>query len=133
VTATEKTRGRVMIVDDDEIVLEVTRERLESAGWEVVLQHGSLGTAAAVLRMRPDYVLLDVSMPALSGDAIARYLTDRRPASTMIILYSARDMADLAPLAARCGAVGAVQKTNDRQAFLNQFERCVKTSAEMRG
>jgi two-component system, OmpR family, response regulator len=117
-------RGRVLVVDDDDIVLEVTRERLESAGWEVVLQRGGLGTAVTALRTKPDFVLLDVNMPALTGDSIARYLTEGRRTNA-VILYSAIERSELNALAASCGAIGAVQKTGDAREFLVQFESCV--------
>jgi two-component system, OmpR family, response regulator len=120
----KRARGRVLVVDDDDVALEITRERLEAAGWEVVLQHGGLGTAVTALRTKPDFVLLDVNMPALNGDAIARYLIEGRRANA-VILYSAIERDELTALAASCGAIGAVQKTGDARQFLVQFESCV--------
>jgi CheY-like chemotaxis protein len=119
-------RHRVMVVDDDPIVLEVTRERLEAAGYEVILRDAGLGTSAAVLRESPDFLLLDVNMPALGGEALARMLS-KTPggAGTGVILYSGQNPSRLAKLADDCGALGAIHKTPSAESFLQQFERCV--------
>lgn len=121
-------KGRVMVVDDDPLAIEVARERLEGAGYQVIEHHGPIGTKAAALRERPDFVLLDVNMPAISGDAIARLMTDgRRGRRAVVILYSSKDAAELAALAQSCGAIGFVQKTHDAKRFLDQFEACIAT------
>ncbi len=119
-------RGRVMVVDDDPVVLEVTRERLEAAGFEVTVRDASLGTSAAVLRERPDFLLLDVNMPALGGEALAKMLSrTTAEIGTGVILYSGGDPDKLAQLAHQTGALGAVHKTPHADVFMFQFERCV--------
>src|SRR5262249_26271874 len=65
-------RMRFMVVDDDPVVLEVTRERLSFMGYDVIVRESALGTSAAILRERPDVVLLDVNMPSLSGEQLAQ-------------------------------------------------------------
>lgn len=120
-----KNRGKVMVVDDDRVALEVARERLEGAGFEVITRDVAIGTSASIIAERPDVVLLDVHMPGISGDVIARLLTTREH-KAMIILHSASDGRDLRKMAGRCGAVGVIEKTgNDRQ-FLAQFENCAR-------
>ena len=118
VETSKAKRGRVMIVDDDPITLEVTRERLEEAGYEVLVRDAALGTSAAVMRERPDFVLLDVNMPALGGEALAKMLCGTSAGcGASVILYSGVDTKRLAQLAADCGALGAVQKTAQRAAL----------------
>ncbi|HEV8247435.1 MAG TPA: response regulator, partial [Polyangiaceae bacterium] len=54
----------VMVVDDSCVVLERLRYALERAGYEVSVRDSSLGTVSAVLKLKPDVLILDVSMPA---------------------------------------------------------------------
>lgn len=114
-----------MLVDDDEIVLEVTRERLESAGYEVIVRQSGIGTSAAYLREKPDFLLLDIHMPGLGGEALAKLLNgvpaDRRPS---IILYSSESRERIAELVRQCGAIGGIQKTSRSETFLAEFEQC---------
>ena len=66
-----KVMPKVMIVDDENTVLEITGAVLEDHGYRVIKRESALGTSLAILREKPDVVLLDVNMPGLSGDRIA--------------------------------------------------------------
>jgi CheY-like chemotaxis protein len=118
------SRGTILIVDDDPIVLEVTKERLEGAGYEVHTREEALGTSQWTAEFQPDIVLLDVNMPALAGPELAQLLKKRRATKDIaIILYSSLESAELQSKLRATGAVGAIQKTGDRRRFLEDFER----------
>ena len=110
-----------LVVDDDLATLEVTLERLERAGFVVVTRESALGTSAFIMKEKPDYVLLDVNMPGLTGDALAKLLKGRDPRSR-VILHSCSDRKRLATLARECGAAGIIEKTSDEREFLTQLE-----------
>jgi len=122
---TAASKRRFLVVDDDVVALEVTKERLESAGYSVVTRNKALGTSAYIKKERPDFVLLDVHMPGLPGDALAKLLTDGDFVPG-IILHSATDKQELTSLALRCGAIGIIEKSDDDQYFRAQLERCVR-------
>lgn len=104
--------SRIMIVDDSEITLELTRHALANAGHDVVALSSPLGLTAALYRQRPDLLLLDVDMPALSGEKVTELVkANQRFDSTRVVLYSSRSPSELKETAARCGADGFVQKT----------------------
>jgi DNA-binding response OmpR family regulator len=116
-------RRHVLVVDDDAIVLEVVRERLEAAGYRVSTRRQELGTALWIATHRPDFVLLDVMMPALSGGEIASLVQRRGIADGMgIIFHSSKDPVELEILVNRSGALGAICKTSDELSFMRQFE-----------
>jgi CheY-like chemotaxis protein len=118
------SRGTVLIVDDDPIVLEVTKERLEGAGYRVHTREEALGTSQWTAEFQPDIVLLDVNMPALAGPELAQLLKKRRATKDIaIILYSSLDSAELQNKLRATGAVGVIQKTGDDRRFLEDFER----------
>jgi CheY-like chemotaxis protein len=118
------SRETVLIVDDDPIVLEVTRERLESAGYQVFTREEALGTSQWTAEFQPDIILLDVNMPALAGPELAQLLKKRRATKDIaIILYSSLESAELQSKLRATGAVGAIQKTGDDRRFLEDFER----------
>ena len=59
---------RVMVVDDQEIILEAVRRMLADAAELEVHSHSDPGTAIeAALRIRPDVVLLDFNMEPIDG------------------------------------------------------------------
>ena len=123
------SRGTVLVVDDDPIVLEVVRERLESVGYEVHTREEALGTSQWTAEFHPDIILLDVNMPALAGTELAQLLKKRRATKDVaIILHSSIDSAELQGKLRAAGAVGAIQKTSDDRRFLEDFERLAARS-----
>ena len=117
-------RGTVLVVDDDPIVLEVTRERLEGAGYKVFTREEALGTSQWTAEFQPDIVLLDVNMPALTGPDLANLLKKRRATKDVaIILYSSLESSELQVKVRATGAIGSIQKSGDARRFMEEFER----------
>src|SRR5262245_12966607 len=83
---------RALLVDDEQL----TRDELgyllgQISGVEVVGQAGNgLEALAAIERMQPDVVFLDVQMPGLTGFEVARRMLDNR-ARSQIIFVTAYD------------------------------------------
>ena len=119
-----RKRGKVLVVDDDPIILEVVRERLDAAGFDVYVRADALGTSQWVAREQPDFILLDVMMPALGGGELGLLLRRSHTTNqTAVILHSSMNTAALKPLVAKTGAVGAISKTHDGVKFMEEFER----------
>jgi DNA-binding response OmpR family regulator len=121
-----RRRGKILVVDDDPIILEVVRERLDAAGYDVYVRADALGTSQWVAREQPDFILLDVLMPALSGGELGQLL--KRSTSTnqtAVILHSSMSVSSLQPVIERTGAVGAIGKTHDGAKFMAEFERII--------
>lgn len=117
-------RGKVLVVDDDPVILELARERLDAAGYDVYVRADALGTSQWVAREQPDFILLDVMMPALSGGELGQLL--KRSTSTnqtAVILHSSLSISSLQPVIERTGAIGAIGKTHDGVKFIDEFER----------
>jgi len=122
---TRVTKGRtVLVVDDDPIILEIARERLEGAGYVVHVREEALGTSQWTAEFQPDIVLLDVNMPALTGPDLAQLMRKRRATKDIaIILYSSVESSELQAKVRATGAVGAIQKSSDARRFLEEFDR----------
>jgi len=121
-----RRRGKILVVDDDPIILEVVRERLEGAGYAVYVRVDAIGTSQWVAREQPDFILLDVMMPALSGGELGLLL--KRSTSTnqtAVILHSSMSAASLLPVIQRTGAIGTIAKTHDGAKFIEEFEAIV--------
>jgi len=87
---------RILLMDDSELVLEVTRTALQAAGYDVVCASDLSQLEQARLQGPSDLVLMDVQMPEAFGDDIALTLRHTYGISAPIYLLSSLDDADLA-------------------------------------
>lgn len=101
---------RVLLVDDHRLVREGLRRSLEEAGFTVVgeAENGADGIAAAA-ELRPDLVLMDVSMPVMDGITATRRLRSRVPDAAVVVLTMHADT-DLVDRARSAGATGYLLK-----------------------
>jgi DNA-binding NarL/FixJ family response regulator len=103
------TRPRILIADDHRLVVEGLRKLLENDFDVVGTADNGRALLAAAERLRPDVILVDVSMPLLNGiDACAR-LRALAPSSRVIVLTMHAD-ASYAAEAFRAGAAGYIVK-----------------------
>jgi len=54
---------KILVVDDNEIILKTTSMKLQSAGYQVFTALDGSEGVAAVRRVKPDLVLLDITFP----------------------------------------------------------------------
>jgi DNA-binding NarL/FixJ family response regulator len=104
--------SRVVIADDHPPTRLGVRMALEEAGFEVCAEASTAPAAVeAVLRERPDVVLLDIHMPG-NGLAAAQEIAVRAPGTSIVILTVSRDDDDLLA-GLRAGAKGYLLKDID--------------------
>jgi PleD family two-component response regulator len=105
------TKKKILVVDDDEKHLLTTKELLELAGYEVVVHNSPFRTSEVVRTVTPDLIILDVNMPALSGDRLCSLLKGHSSAKDMpVLLYSSNDEDSLRRSVTEFGADGYVCK-----------------------
>ncbi|MCE9669208.1 response regulator [Myxococcus stipitatus] len=102
---------RVLVVDDDQEQLTLAERSLSSFGFDVRTHRSSLGVSNLVRTTTPDLVLLDVNIPALTGDRVLTLARAQAPAGTRFILFSASDESQLRALALASGADGYITKS----------------------
>ncbi len=119
----------ILVVDDNAVVLEVTRSTLEQAGFRVLTRDRIVGVIGAILETRPDMVLLDVNMPHLTGDSLADILSRTRAArGTVIVLHSSLPANALRMKALASGAHGFIQKTSVQAELIRQVRGFMQDS-----
>jgi len=84
---------RVVVVDDEQLARDELCYQLDHVGdLEVVAQAGNgVEAVAAIDRLEPDLVFLDVQMPGLSGFEVARRLLERAADAPALIFVTAYD------------------------------------------
>ena len=101
---------RVLLADDHQMLRQALRRALEEAGLDVVGEAAD-GDQAVVLEasLRPDVVLMDVSMPIIDGIEAARRIVASGSRAKVLVL-TMHDEDALRARALRAGAVGFLTK-----------------------
>jgi two-component system, OmpR family, response regulator len=104
-------RKKILVVDDDEMHLRVTRELLRDEKFEVVTHQCGFGVMALASEFQPDLLLLDVYMPALSGDKLASLLrANEHTRNIQIVFYSSDYEENLREIVKTCDVRGYICK-----------------------
>src|ERR1700722_10286701 len=106
-------RARILIADDHEVVRRGIRTLLEPrATWEVCGE-ASTGKEAVekVKRLKPDVVLLDITMPDRSGLEAIPEILQAHPEAKILVL-TMHDSGQIASRALAAGASGLVLKSD---------------------
>jgi DNA-binding NarL/FixJ family response regulator len=103
-------RIRLVLADDHRMLRDGLRLSMEDAGFEVVGEAGDGEEAARlVAAVRPDVVLMDVTMPLLDGIEATRLIHQRNP-RTQVIMLTMHGDGDVMARAIQAGAVGYLVK-----------------------
>src|SRR3972149_6869058 len=81
---------KILMVDDDKMLIDLYKERLELAGYNVEVSRDGEEGLAKIHSVKPDLVLLDIMMPKVNGyEALASIKSDPTTKNTPVIILSA--------------------------------------------
>jgi DNA-binding NarL/FixJ family response regulator len=117
---------RILLADDHVTVRQGLKMLIESQGDMTVVSEASDGTAAVeqARALRPDVVVMDISMPGMNGLVATRTLKSIQPDSVIVILTRHGDDAYLQELL-RAGADGYVLK----QSAASELVQAIRATA----
>jgi two-component system response regulator NreC len=108
-----KSKARILVVDDHQVVRSGIRNLLDSQSrWEVCgeAENGREGVAKAI-ELKPDLIILDLSMPLMNGFEAAEEIRRLAP-NTKIVIFSMHDSRQISEQALRSGADAYVVKSS---------------------
>ena len=97
--------ARVLVVDDDLETIQALAVLLKALGHEAQFAISGLGAINCARKFKPDLVILDVHLPDLEGDKVARLMRfEPGLENVRIIAVSADELAKARALQAGCEA-----------------------------
>lgn len=117
----------VLIADDDEFSRLVMRRYLPSPPFSVRLVETGEAAMAAIMRARPQVLLIDKEMPGLDGLSVLTWLREREAAGAgprcAVLLMSAHDAPTLREAALAAGADAYLSKPVGRDQLWSELHR----------
>ena len=97
------TKGKILVVDDDRLVLATVTHGLAKAGYDIIDADNGDDAILLARQHRPDLALLDIRMEGMSGFDVAAYLRESLQTPFMFLSAFADD-----DTVAQVKALGAV-------------------------
>ena len=115
---------RILIVDDSPLILAAARHALSVAGYEVETRNGveEVGASGA---NGFDLILMDVQMPELYGDDVARVLRNDRGVRTPIYLFSTLPPEELSARAEDAKVDGFISKNVGVEHLVDEVRKII--------
>ncbi len=115
--------NKILIADDNKLLLAMSKDALEQAGFQVTTVDTSIQVYKKVLEEKPDIVLLDIMMPGIDGIEICRNLK-KSPVTedTVIIIHSGKTDMALMDLCFEVGAEAFIIKGDDFESMVNKVK-----------
>src|SRR5215218_4793969 len=117
---------RVLVVDDDEDVRELTSTLLRRAGYDVVESSNGRDALRRLYEARVDAVVLDVAMPELDGWQTLERIRDVSEVPVLMLTARAGELEKVRGL--QSGADDYVTKPYGRQELLARLEALLRRS-----
>jgi len=118
-------RPRLLVVDDEPLILEGLARLLGARNYDVVTANGGCEALIAIGKQQFDAILLDLGMPDLDGNEVLRFVAERC-ADTPVIVVSGDSTIDAAIRALRGGAADFVRKPYEPEELLRRVDNTLR-------
>lgn len=102
-------KGRIFVVEDDQLIGAMLTRALQKAGYEVRYAETTTNIIAEISNWMPDITMLDNNLPGMSGLEILAEL-QRQDVSTAVIMLTADDTVETSVRAMKLGAIDYLTK-----------------------
>jgi DNA-binding response OmpR family regulator len=113
---------KILIVEDDENIAKALAIRIKSRGYGVTIAPDALSGVETAVKIQPDLVLLDISMPAGDGFTVAERIQNLLPAQVPMIFLTASKKPGLREKAKELGAAAFFQKPYNSEVLIGAIE-----------
>lgn len=122
---------RILVADDDRVVLFTLAEGLREAGFDVIEAHDGLQALAFCQNEAPALALLDIRMPGLNGLELAHRLRDET--TVPFLFFSAYGDEEFVRQAVEIGALGYLIKPLQVSAIVPMIRTALARAQEISG
>ena len=122
-----KSKPRILIIDDNASFRELLRIMLSNEGYSVEVAEDAVEGGKAMLAAQPDLVICDIDMPFMDGlELLSALRADASTASLKVILLSGRKDIETLTKAEQFGVLDYLIKPVTRERLLESVNACLK-------
>ena len=116
-------KGKILLVEDNEMYAKIIRVCLEESGHEVHVYKDGESALKNVETIMPHAILLDIMLPGINGIVVCKKLKEN-PAlrSIPVIMLTAKSEAGIVKTAIKAGANDYITKNNDIETVWQEIE-----------
>ena len=120
---------KIMIVDDDELILNYYSKILKKDYDEIFTANGGTSGLKEIKEKMPNAIILDVRMPDLDGIEVLTLLKNNERTSSIPVIMntSIEDYAEIGKCL-ELGAVGYIEKTNEPDEVISKIKMLLNTA-----
>lgn len=126
------SKGTVLLVDDDPLILRMYQKKLSSDGYETITAKNGAEALAQIAQKIPDIILLDVMMPKMNGVETLKTLKAKEETKNIpvIFLTNLGDSQEDINKAKTLGALDYLVKAETDLSSLSERVKSVLTAAQ---
>jgi PAS domain S-box-containing protein len=117
---------KILLVDDEELILDVNRQMLEQLGYSVITANTGQAAISAYQKQATEInlVILDLIMPDMNGGAVFRRLKKNNP-EINVLISSGYSIDDQAAALLKQGCKGFIQKPFSIEQLANKIREVI--------
>lgn len=129
----DRTRHKILIVDDDFDILELLKYNFEKEGYEVLVEDEGSRSVETAGRYHPDLIILDIMMPGLNGLEVCERLRKLRDfENTYIFFLTAKSQKFLQSQAFEMGGDDYIEKITGLRALTHKVRSVLRKDLVIR-
>lgn len=122
--ADEPKKSKILIVDDEPIIVKVVQSRLTAAGYDVIAAFDGQEGLDKARAENPDLIILDIMLPKMDGYRVCSILKlDDRYKKIPIVMFSARVQTEDKEKGLAAGADAYLTKPFDPKALMETIQK----------
>jgi CheY-like chemotaxis protein len=118
---------KVVLADDDKVVVQMLTAALRKRGVEVVAAYDAMQAVMATVKAQPDAIIMDLNMPAGSGvEAVRRLKANSKTGSIPIVAITGSATPEARKNAVELGATECIEKPIDADKLVEVLKAMVE-------
>lgn len=126
----KQVRPKILVVDDDPLILKIISRMLESESYELVFAKNGIEALTMLRKMRPDLILLDFVMPDMDGlETLQRLKNMPHLVSVPVIMVTGKSEGDVVVNSIKAGARSFMVKPFNQNTLITKITQVLHTPA----